>query len=125
MFELPLVCFSFGSDHADFTANCICLKSHVLTSTQSQGSNTVSETTKSKSKCSKGSNDRFHKLYDRTEIIVTEEAIKKEMAEVWATIRGPVGDRMREKIRGTRSLYKKSWRDGETRKVMEGLDQYF
>lgn len=73
----------------------------------------------------RGGNEKFNKLYDGTKIVGTEDAIKKEMAEVWARIKGPEGERMREKMRDMRALFEKSWREGKSRKEMEGLSQYF
>ncbi len=73
----------------------------------------------------KGGNEKFHTLYDGTGIIGTEDAIKKEMAEVWARIRGPEGEQMREKMKGIRAICEKSWREGNSRKTMEGMAKYF
>ena len=68
---------------------------------------------------------KFNELYDGTIIVGTEEAIKAEMAEVWQRIKGPEGERMREKMRGIRALLVKSWQEGRSRQAMEGLSQYF
>ncbi len=70
-------------------------------------------------------NDKFHVLYDGTEIIGSEEAIKQEMVETWGRIRGPEGGKTREIMKEIRVTLEKSWREGKSREAMEGIAQYF
>ena len=73
----------------------------------------------------KEGNARFHTLYDGTEIVGTKEAIKKEMAETWARLKGSEGKQMREKMQGIRAICEKSWKEGKSRMEMEAFAKYF
>lgn len=73
----------------------------------------------------KEGNDRFHTLYDGTEILGTEDAIKAEMKATWALMRGPEGDTMRQRMAGLREKAKQSWQEGCSRRAMEAVAQYF
>ena len=73
----------------------------------------------------KEGNDRFHTLYDGTEIIGTEEAIKEEMKAAWKLMRGPEGEAMRQRMAGLREKAKQSWQTGCSRRAMEAMEQYF
>jgi len=69
--------------------------------------------------------EKFSMLYDGTEVIGTEEAIKKEMTETWARVRGPEGEEMKGKMKALRAVYDTSWREGKSRETMEGIAKYF
>lgn len=66
------------------------------------------------------------KLYNRPDLIGTENAIKKEMSEVWARIDGPEGQTLRDNMGKVRDLCLASWESGESRRVMvEGIAKFF
>jgi hypothetical protein len=65
------------------------------------------------------------RLYDGTEIIGTEEAIKAEMKDVWERMKGQEGTEMRARMRGIKQRCKDSWSAGEARRAMVGMAQYF
>lgn len=67
----------------------------------------------------------FKKLYDGTEIVGTEEAIKAELKDIWARMRGEEGAQMRENVRKVKGMLKHSWEDGEARKAMQGLSKFY
>lgn len=67
----------------------------------------------------------FKKLYDRTEIVGTEEAIKAELKDIWERIRGEEGARMRENVSKVRATLKQSWESGEARKAMQSLARFY
>ncbi|KAL7422604.1 hypothetical protein Q5752_003252 [Cryptotrichosporon argae] len=73
----------------------------------------------------KNGNDRFHTLYDGTEIVGTEAAVKHEAAETWAALRGEQGKQMRANMDALRAKVEKSYREGQSRKAMLGFERFF
>lgn len=48
----------------------------------------------------------------------TPEAIRKEMRNVWARLRGKEGEEMRRSVEALRGRLRASWKDGGARRVM-------
>jgi hypothetical protein len=65
------------------------------------------------------------RLYDGTEIVGTEEAIKSEMKNVWARMKGSEGQEMRHRMIALRERCRVSWLEGGARREMEGMSRYF
>lgn len=65
------------------------------------------------------------KLYDGTEIVGTEEAVKAELADIWTRMRGEEGVKMRENMAKLKAIHKESWANGEARKAMEGISRFY
>jgi hypothetical protein len=68
---------------------------------------------------------KFSRLYDGTEIVGTEAACKAEMADVWRRIMNGEGQKMKDAVRKMKLISTRSWRDGQSRQVMEGLKQFW
>ena len=66
----------------------------------------------------------FQKLYDGTEIVGTEEAIRAELKDIWARMRGDEGAQMRENVQKVRAMLKESWEGGEARQAMQSLARF-
>ena len=58
-------------------------------------------------------------------MIGTEDAIKTELSEVLARIRGSEGEEMRARMEGLREKCKASWKNGMSRKAMIDVAKLF
>lgn len=67
----------------------------------------------------------FRRLYDGTEIVGTEEAIKAELKDIWARMRRDEGAQMREHVQKVRAMLKGSWEGGEARQAMQSLARFY
>lgn len=64
-------------------------------------------------------------LFDGTAYIGTDEAVEKEMTELWARLKGGYADELRGNMQKVKAVADKSRKEGESRRQMEGLSQYF
>ncbi|KAK4690044.1 hypothetical protein P7C73_g46, partial [Tremellales sp. Uapishka_1] len=108
----PLIAVPFAADQGEF-AMMLSLRGVAITLDQVKTfkTNSSDKTTK--------------KTYAGVEIIGTEEAIKAEFTAVLKRIRGEEGDVMRKKMGDLKALHEQSYREGESRKTMEGMARYF
>ena len=55
----------------------------------------------------------------------TLEALNRELADTWAKMRGKEGDIVRKNMENVGEVLRASWREGESRKAMRGLERFF
>jgi len=66
---------------------------------------------------------QFKKLYDGTEIVGTEEAIKSELKDIWKRISGSEGEKMRSNMQELKKICVKSHDSGSAAEGMKNLYQ--
>ncbi|WWD19334.1 hypothetical protein CI109_103793 [Kwoniella shandongensis] len=105
MTETPIVAMPFAADQGQFAAELV---HNLKVAIELKQVKTFSKPV-------------FKKLYDGTEIVGTEEAIKAEMKDAFKRIRGKEGEELRERMKGVKKIVKDSWESGRARKDMEAL----
>lgn len=77
-------------------------------------------------KCFDGPGTRPKVLYDGTEFLGTEEAMKEEMVEMWAALKGDLGKGLYQGMAALRELcYKSCHEGGASRQAMLDLAEYW
>lgn len=73
-----------------------------------------------------GDPSKFPKvLYDGTELIGTDEAIKEEMSQLWARLKTGYADELRANMRKVKDICYESRQNGTSRRQMEALARFF
>ncbi|ODO04621.1 hypothetical protein I350_05227 [Cryptococcus amylolentus CBS 6273] len=103
--EVPVVTMPFGCDQAEIAS--------LLTDVLHVGIDLK--------QCKTFYDPAFRTLYDGTEVIGTEEAIKGEMKEVWERMRGTEGEVMRTRIKEVKSRLRESLANGQAGRDMAKL----
>lgn len=113
---MPTIAFPFAGDQSEASQICGCPVANELTEVVKLGFTIELEQVRS------GVDGKTR--WNGVTINSTEENVKAEMREAFARITGPEGEVMREKVKGVRAMYYRSWKEGKSLAMMEEFGRF-